>query len=789
MRRATIRPGETIRRVASNAVVRPAVRRQAPVVDDSAVRSHLARADCRIELLPGFPDPLAFPPIQRWQHNPDVIKTHVAALQSLAKADLPLPQQAEGDGIVICGGGGYWSMICLAARMARDVCDLPIQIWHRDNESIGDELSDLGDVTFYRTNAYPNRILGGWESKAVSLLHCGFNRVLFMDADAYFVADPRPWLEQATADSPFVYWQDLPNQFNRVTWARTGIDAGIGQRIPPVQGGQYAIHRPGFWRGLVLFHWMCQHSDYWFDLGFGDQDCVRILLAELRESVYGLCLGQSPWSWPAYILPYDGKPLVVHRCRGKLYGNAGDVKHPHLPGEDRLWAHRKDLLAKRGMAAAVAREEASRPPIVVYHAAGMGNWKEIVREQFALLRSSGLVSAMQRVGDRMRVTHVGEDLNWLIEEAARQDVPIRIVKTAPEVGHGELFAIQEVERAAKQEGASRPILYFHTKGASCPNDNTRLIWRKAMNTYVVAKWRENMEAARGLDAAGWNWVNTGGVWHFSGNFWIANPDFIRRLPDFTEYYRGRGCDRWACELWFSSLPGARMQSVPFDDTSWDRYHYYKLNLPAVEPQVTWLSAATPNYSSDLARLQASFPLLGNGHLLKTSTIHPRGKWRGCDKFPAMREMLREVTTRYAFWIDADCEFLTPLLLEDLTAPGTALTAVRHFAFDNPGEQIPPRLMNRVVPGATGYWQSCMFGGEVAALWQMLDEMRWIEADERGYDEHAVCLYLYSQDVCTLPCRYATPSSFDRYPREFRERYEQRAGGAPRIIHHNRETNR
>ena len=67
-------------------------------------------------------------------------------------------------------------------------------------------------------------------------------------------------------------------------------------------------------------------------------------------------------------------------------------------------------------------------PIVVYHAAGMHHYQEVVREQMLLLRSCGLAQALTSIGDEVRLTHVGEGLDWVLQEAARQDVPMKVVK-------------------------------------------------------------------------------------------------------------------------------------------------------------------------------------------------------------------------------------------------------------------------------------------------------------------------------------------------------------------------
>src|SRR6516165_6152250 len=157
------------------------------------------------------------------------------------------------------------------------------------------------------------------------------------------------------------------------------------------------------------------------------------------------------------------------------------------------------------------------PPVVVYHAAAMGNWQEVVREQMLMLRECGLAAAMTEANEKLRITHVGTGLDWILDEAARQDVPAMCVKTDGNIDHYETFAMIEIERLAKEENINRPILYFHTKGVSNPGDNQKALWRHVMGHYVVHRWRENLEILKERDAVGFNWWNWGDR-HFSGTF-------------------------------------------------------------------------------------------------------------------------------------------------------------------------------------------------------------------------------------------------------------------------------
>lgn len=206
-------------------------------------------------------------------------------------------------------------------------------------------------------------------------------------------------------------------------------------------------------------------------------------------------------------------------------------------------------------------------PHVVYHVAEMGDWKEVVAEQFRLLRDSGL-----GLTEAIRVTFVGVDLVWLREEAIRVGIQIEVVYFDANLMHCETFAMLEIERLAKVEKTDRPILYFHTKGVSAPGHRGKYVWRRSMEEYVVRLWQHNLQFISdesGYDAVGLNWCSVG-LQHFSGNFWIARADWIRRLPDFVGYHHARNLVRFSCETWIGALQWCRAYSLGCSDYwGWD----------------------------------------------------------------------------------------------------------------------------------------------------------------------------------------------------------------------------
>ena len=180
----------------------------------------------------------------------------------------------------------------------------------------------------------------GWETKTYSILHSGLRRMFFIDADAYFVADPSPAFAKLD-QQPFVYWRDLHAQDWRIRWAAVGMD---GQHVPPVQGGHLLIDMQQAWRFTMVAHWLNQHSDYFYGQnGFGDQDTWRMVLA---AGFPYACLGPANWRRLAYTCDYAGRPLIVHRAapRAKLFPMQVPAAWRELPLESRVMELYRELV-------------------------------------------------------------------------------------------------------------------------------------------------------------------------------------------------------------------------------------------------------------------------------------------------------------------------------------------------------------------------------------------------------------------------------------------------------------
>ncbi len=198
----------------------------------------------------------------------------------------------------------------------------------------------------------------------------------------------------------------------------------------------------------------------------------------------------------------------------------------------------------------------------VWHVAAMGNWQEVVSEQLILLSDVGITN--------VDVTFVGMGLDWFHTACRYAGVKINIIKNDLNISHYETFAMLYIERLAKF--TDEPIMYFHTKGVSNPADLNKVKWRKLMEDHVIRQWQQNLLHLRGNDALGVNWLTCDRP-HFSGNFWIADPAWVRQLVDFTAFHVSMNFVRYSCEFWIGSKPGCRNVSLahrdqPFWEGNW-----------------------------------------------------------------------------------------------------------------------------------------------------------------------------------------------------------------------------
>jgi hypothetical protein len=286
------------------------------------------------------PDPKAGG-VDGWAIAPTTVSSHLEALLTVASQSHGLPAPARvGRGIVTVGGGKYWLGIVIGLKMLRSIgCDLPVEIWYGEGEEVhAKDLEGLGPVSLHPiSKSFPDvRTLKGWANKLYALTHTSLKEVLFLDADAYLVADPEP-LFAKLQEAPFVFWSDMDFHNADIDWERV-YSPGCKKGLPVIQGGQLVMDTQLAWPLLRLTHWICQHADYYFGRMYGDQDAWRVALSVLHWCQAGLHLGKAEWVHPCFVCSVDGVELIVHRCQSKFFLNK-------IPGESKALAWYAEALA------------------------------------------------------------------------------------------------------------------------------------------------------------------------------------------------------------------------------------------------------------------------------------------------------------------------------------------------------------------------------------------------------------------------------------------------------------
>jgi len=283
---------------------------------------------------------------REWANNPQVMREHYDALLHVIEHAYSEPYIGHDSdfGVLYVGGGRYWPGVVVGVKLLRHIgYKGPIEIWYGhqwDKEPIWE--SDVRDYNVRIINALEvakitrPRILRGWEAKLHAIRHTRFRRILFLDADAYCVHDPTPYFDRF---HDFAFWGE--DDRDHIRWPSVVLSERK-RNVVGVQGGQLFINREKAWPLIVISDWICQHSDFYFQHIFGDQDAWRLALS-LADLPYTV-IGPAMWDNPAFVCSIDKRKFVVHRVDSKLFRacdwNTRSCRvdfAPHLPFETFVW--------------------------------------------------------------------------------------------------------------------------------------------------------------------------------------------------------------------------------------------------------------------------------------------------------------------------------------------------------------------------------------------------------------------------------------------------------------------
>ncbi len=278
---------------------------------------------------------------------------YISSLNGLPSFPLNLITSfGTGKGIVTLGGGEKYfpSLFVLCNQLRELKCTLPIEVWYLGElefDPIMLKLLEPFQVIFRDATEvikeHPARIMQGWQMKPYCILHSGFKEVLFIDADNAPNRNPEFLFENRNYHKTgAVFWPDF---FHWILHAQYGSGPSMVKEVyqafglplpsniePPgtdddwlaksvpddghdicFESGQILIDKEKCWKPLSLALYYCQHSDYYFNLVFGDKETFHFAWRKLGFN-YSLIQTMPDYEVHTTIqFGPDGLPLFEHR--------------------------------------------------------------------------------------------------------------------------------------------------------------------------------------------------------------------------------------------------------------------------------------------------------------------------------------------------------------------------------------------------------------------------------------------------------------------------------------------
>lgn len=224
---------------------------------------------------------------------------------------------------------------------------------------------------------------------------------------------------------------------------------------------------------------------------------------------------------------------------------------------------------------------------IFVHVAAVDGVNEILSEIMTNVNESGLHEFCERV----HFVVVGDI--YLINSSIIDDKKHSIIYYSNNIKYCEFPTIEYMYRQANFSDG--PFCYIHTKGVTRKSPEVD-DWRSMMLYFNISRWKDRVKDLETFDTSGVNllgdkknYKNDIGSWalhpsisplHYSGNYWWARPEYLRRLPSpMTGYTPSEDWSAWRhmCEMWLCYTESGRHACA--HQSGIDHYHQkYPENL-------------------------------------------------------------------------------------------------------------------------------------------------------------------------------------------------------------------
>ena len=155
---------------------------------------------------------------------------------------------------------------------------------------------------------------------------------------------------------------------------------------------------------------------------------------------------------------------------------------------------------------------------IFLHICTLGEYQKILDELVNNIIESGLLDS----ANELNICIVGDGfINKISNEKIKYN----------HVGNIEDFefpTLQFIEDEINKTDFNFKVLYLNGLGVT-NNSNFKISWRKYLSYFNIQCYGECVKALNDYDTCGVDW-RTNPVPHYSGNFWWANSNYLKKLP-------------------------------------------------------------------------------------------------------------------------------------------------------------------------------------------------------------------------------------------------------------------
>lgn len=171
---------------------------------------------------------------------------------------------------------------------------------------------------------------------------------------------------------------------------------------------------------------------------------------------------------------------------------------------------------------------------IYFHCYCFGSYASILYNKYKKINNSELLKNIDNF--YVIVSNTQERHKDFLQQFSTLSNKIKIINLPNPVFNDESDTLNFILQKSNDSSTNRRILYLHTKGVTHSHQLVKKnvdAWVEYLDLYNIHKWKECVDALDTNDVAGGLYESSNPK-HFSGNFWWANTNYIKTLPEITE---------------------------------------------------------------------------------------------------------------------------------------------------------------------------------------------------------------------------------------------------------------